>query len=307
MVYLIDNLARVTIAVVALATGVLCRRFKLGRPIDYLSKFLLFIVMPYLIVYSTIFTDLSKVSAMIFVSATYTAAAVILCFVSYSKLLRYRREFAGSLIYSSALQNTGFLPIPLVTVLYGIPDPAAIYNAANIMVGSIAVPVVGNLLRREGGNVGLLSVLKGILKFPPAIALLISLILRALLGSTAPPTPLTVAKNFLGTIILSSFAIVGYSILGIGRKALSRPVLWVVAWRLLFSPLIHIALSAAVGLSGVWLATTLIESVMPPATMNLVFARIYGFRDDIIAVTIALITPLSLIASVIIGVAIPAQ
>ncbi len=299
MFNLINNIVRIALALTALLTGAICRKLKLDKPIDYLSKFLLFIAMPYLILHGTLFTDLTKVSAMIFVAATYTATSTILCFIMYSKLLKYGNKTAGSLIYSSALQNTGFLPIPLVTMLYGDPDPAAIYNAAYLTVASIAVPVVGNLLKAEGSGVSLSELLKGVLKFPPATALIISLLLRAFLGSVEAPLPLTVVKDVVSTIILSSFAIVGYSILSIERAALSRLILWIFAWRLLISPLMHLSLSIAVGLSGIWLAAALIESLMPPATMNLVFAKVFGFRDDIIAISIALITPLSLVASVV--------
>jgi len=295
----------IAVAAAALVAGALCRKYGLGKPVDYLSKFLLFIAIPYLILYGTLFTNLTKVSTMIFVATSYTLIASIACFILYSKVLRYGREVAGSLIYSSALLNAGFLPIPLVTMLYGDPSPAAIYNAAYNIVASVTVPVIGSLLRVEGGSPRAVEVLKGVITFPPATALIIALVLKAFLGSCEAPAVLISVKDVLGIVVLSSFAIVGYSILGVGKAVLSRLLLWVFAWRLLISPLIHAVLSAAAGLSGVWLATALIESLMPPATMNLVYAKVYGFRVDIIAVSIALITPISLAASAALRVAIP--
>jgi len=288
------------IAVAALVAGILCRKYRLGKPIDYLSKFLLFIAVPYLIMYGTLFTDLAKVSTMIFVAASYTLIASVACFLMYFKVLRFEREIAGSLIYSSALLNAGFLPIPLITMLYGDPSPAAIYNAAYNIVASVAVPVIGTLLKVGGGRPKTLEVLKGVITFPPAAALVAALVLKAFVGSYEAPLILTFIKDVLGVAVLSSFAIVGYSVLGIEKAILNKLLWWIFAWRLLFSPLIHTMLSAAADLSGTWLATALIESLMPPATMNLVYARVYGFRTDIIAASIAVITPISLAASAVI-------
>ncbi len=300
-----SNTTGIAVAATALVAGILCRRYGRGKPINYLSKFLLFIAIPYLILYGTLFTNLAKVSAMIFVATSYTLVASVACFLLYFKVLRYEREVAGSLIYSSALLNAGFLPIPLVTMLYGDPSPAAIYNAAYNIVASITVPVVGTLLKAEGGKPKIVEVLKGVITFPPATALITALTLKAFLGSYEVPAVLISVKDVLGIVVLSSFAIVGYNVFGIGKAMLKRLLLWVFAWRLLISPLIHALLSAIAGLSGVWLATALIESLMPPATMNLVYAEVYGFRVDIIAVSIAIITPISLAASVALRMVMP--
>ena len=150
-----------------------------------------------------------------------------------------------------------------------------------------------------------MDILKGVVTFPPAAALIAALALKSFLGSCEVPAVLVSIKDVLGVVVLSSFAIVGYSVLGVGGAVLNKLLLWVLAWRLLISPLIHALLSAAAGLSGAWLATALIESIMPPATMNLVYARVYGFRVDIIAASIAVVTPISLAASVALRVIIP--
>ncbi len=86
-----------------------------------------------------------------------------------------------------------------------------------------------------------------------------------------------------------------------------REVLAVLAWRLAASPSIHLALIPALlrGAPAAWVAGALIESVTPPATMNVMYARMYGLDEEVVALSIAYSTPASIAAAAVIKALIP--
>lgn len=101
-------------------------------------------------------------------------------------------------------------------------------------------------------------------------------------------------KSVASEMTMLSFYLVGTSIGLAWPPKIDSAVCFVAAWRLLVSPLIHACLAMLFGLSGWLLKCALIESFMPPATMNLVFSEYYRLETGVVASSIALVTPLSL-------------
>ena len=213
------------------------------------------------------------------------------------RLLRgHPRETVGAAVLAAGIHNAGFLPIPLITVLYGDPGPPALYSAMANVYMSIAIPlIVARYSPRisRGSHTAPARVARSLAGYPPLHAVAAGAAAR-LLG--LDPTPLQPLYHAAAAATLASFYLVG-STLARSGLGLDKPVAVIAAWRLLVEPAIAAPTAKLLGLQGVWHATALIEATMPPATMNLVVARVYSLDEKTVAKAIGLVTPISIAAA----------
>lgn len=260
------------------------------RPVDALSKILLWFSIPYTVVYSVLTSDLESVALTASVASVAVGTAFPLAYAVFARVMRLDPRSAGSAVLASALGNTAFLPIPLMLAALGDASPAGIYSSIQSLVASIAVPLTAGYLLRSGSESS--SVLSSILRFPPAVALIASSALRLVSGPmTWLPNvlaPLTTANSYL---MLLSMAVVGASFHGIGTLRPSRTAVAIMAFRAAYFPTLHAIALAALPLSGVWFWGLVIEAVTPPATMSIIYSWHYGFRTDDAAVAVVYLTP----------------
>ncbi len=136
-------------AAAALATGILMGRAGVRRATRALGNALLYVVIPYLMVYGLIYTSAGLVgstAALVTAYLTISAAAVPLTYVR----LFGRCGSGGAAVMASVFPNVAFLPIPLTLILYGDPMPAVMYSTMYNVLSAPLIPVVASLTSGRG-------------------------------------------------------------------------------------------------------------------------------------------------------------
>ncbi len=94
--------------------------------------------------------------------------------------------------------------------------------------------------------------------------------------------------------------IVGASMPRVSGAHLRDPLAYyTLAWRSTASPLLHYTLAHALGVKGAALKTLVVESMMPPATMNAVIARHLSADYERAALAILLLTPVCTLEAIL--------
>ncbi len=296
---------RLVLSAVFFVAGLVLGRRGIRGPSKVLGKVLLYVILPYLMIYGIVYTSMTLVKSVTLVAVAYVAISAVAIPLIYLRLLG-RGPGVGAAMISSVFPNVGFLPIPLMLLLYGNPMPAVLYASMYNVASAPVIPVLASIGGESKPTTSL--IVKRVLTFPFTIAAIIAFTIRFTLHPAPPaPPPLPMIKDVFSETNIASFLIVGDAIAR-SRFGFRREVLAVMGWRLLASPAMHLGLLAAIAslnLPAVWVAGILIESFMPPATMNLVYAMMYGLDEEVVAVSIAYITPIALGLSVLIRFLIP--
>ena len=296
---------RLVLSAVFFAVGLMLGRRGVRGPSRILGKVLLYIVLPYLMVYGIVYTSMTLVRSVTLVAVAYVAISAAVIPLTYLKFLG-RGPGVGAAMISSLFPNVGFLPIPLMLLLYGDPMPAVLYASMYNVASAPVIPVLASVGGESKPTASL--IIRRVLTFPFTIAAVVAFAIRFTLHPTPPaPPPLPLVKDVFSEANIASFLIVGDAIAR-SRFGFRREVLAVMGWRLLASPAMHLGILAAIAstsLPAVWVAGILIESFMPPATMNLVYAMMYGLDEEVVAVSIAYITPIALALALIVRLVMP--
>jgi predicted permease len=273
-----------------------------GRRVsNIIAKLLLYLFIPAIIIYKVASTQLGIiVQYAVLVTAvfwlTLGSAAILV-----PRILReYSEKTIGAAILAAGIHNSGFLPIPLMLMLYGDAGPAALYSTIASIHTSIIVPIIVGLYRakkrNEEGSVARI-VLRSIIAYPPFIALLTGLASREFM-TTCPDRVVSTLPSLYAIsaeATLISFYLVGAALRQSGL-GLDKPVLLITLWRLIVEPIITliVILSVNPAIGELWIRGLIIESFMPPATMNIVVAVIYGLDYKVVAKSIGISTPFSI-------------
>ncbi len=271
---------------------------------EAIAKLLFYAAVPAIILYKVAVAPLGVLADYAVVVSASVVGALVSAAVLVPRLLHSEpRERIGAAILAAGIHNSAFLPIPLMLLLYGDAGPAALYSAiVNIIISVAAPAVIGAYSPLQRGRSLAASIARSMATYPPLYALAAAGLLR---GAGVPGEALFHSLYTAGSYAtLLSFYLVGETLAKTGL-GVDRGVAVVAAWRLAVEPAIAIAAVRATGLSGVWLAGAVIESFMPPATMNLVLAMIYGLDRDLVAKAIGLVTPVSIVLAVAVRALIP--
>ncbi len=279
-------MARVLAALVFTCLGLVVGRRRLSVVDRWVSLLLLYFSLPVLTWY-VVGYRLSGVARLALGSSLYMlvslALAPLLVRVAGGGLESRQR---AAVVLASVFQNCIFLPLPLFLLVWGDVVPVVAYSVGFNLLLPAAVPLVVSAYT-TGLRVS--AIVRGYLTFPPFYGLLAGLA-TFLLGLPQPSYAVHVYRAAAEATLLS-FILVGSSIARLWPPRLDRGVAIATAWRLVASPLLHYALALVLGMRGLELVCMMIESVMPPATMNLVFCRVYNLDDGVVASTIITTTP----------------
>ncbi|KSW11830.1 hypothetical protein CF15_03245 [Pyrodictium occultum] len=295
--------ARALVAVGLLAAGLLAGRSRAASTASRaISLMLLWFSVPFIVLYKIYTVDLVVAGKYALLVPASVLGALASAYLLIPRLLRgLPSKVVGAAVLAAGFHNAGFLPIPLMLILYDDAGPAALYSTLVNIIAAVAVPLVAGAyspVGEAGSTAGKLAA--SLARFPPFYALVAGTLLYLLAGGHPW---LAEALGILGHVAaestLSSFFLVG-SVLAYAGIGFEKPVLAVLAWRLGVEPAIALAASTLLGLQGVWLAGALIEAFMPPATMNLVYAALYGLDETLVAKAIGLTLPFSIAAAVLI-------
>jgi malate permease and related proteins len=219
----------------------------------------------------------------------------MVCFHLLGRVLRLGPKSVAALVLTGGLGNTAFVGIPLVESLLGAPGMAVavfVDQAGSFLVMAIMGTFVA-MRAAGGGKTTVGAVVRGVVLFPPFIALVLAVLTRPLefpgwvevtlgrLGNTMTPLALfAVGFQLRSGGLRERLAPLG---LGLSYKLALAPVMVAVVFQLLSSP-------APV----VWQATVLQAAMAPMVTGGIIAAK-YDLDPPLAASMVGVGIPLSLL------------
>lgn len=287
-------LASPLMVLISAALGFLLRRTPLGRYADPLGKLNIYAFLTVILTNSFYRKGLGISDAQVLAS--------YLFFLSISSLILPRAlrgvepAARASIMSTSLFPNAVNLAFPLLQATRQNYHYASVYAVAVILTQAVVMPLL-----LVGEKRRILNNLRG---FAPLAGVLLGLSMRSLpqLSLAAP------ALEVLSDVGILMFGLVAGLSIPLGcRLTWSRHLALVGAWRTVASPFLHSApflLMMALGfdVNREALAQTLVESVMPPALVNISYAIALGFDVKLSVSSVLLLTPIGALAGVVFSV-----
>jgi predicted permease len=253
----------------------------------HLNALLINVLVPLLIFYSLLTsTPTSLVEIPIFLMIT-LAIHLLGPVLLYFRLRdgEINNHTKGALFICSTFTNALFIPLPLVLIFLG---PAAVpFVVMFSLTQMILIVTFGSLM---GATFGVKEdswkeITKDAVKFPPFLAAIFSLILLGL--NVGLPADLTVIISY-NSPLTTYLALISVG-LGVGvRFSLSdiRTALNVIAIRQLIIPLLILPIILFSTLSQLPIQVLILESLMPPALLTVVYASGFDLDVEIASTTV---------------------
>jgi len=206
-------------------------------------------------------------------------ALTMAVFVPLGRALHWSRERLASVLLLASLSNTAFVGLPLVGALRG-EDGLPLAMFADQLGCFIALSVGGAVLVAvfKGDRTSPRIVAAGMLRFPPFVALLVALVVHALGG-----WPLLVSDS----LHRISSTLAPIAMFSVGLRLRLRPVPGqrsalglALGWKLLLMPLVTWTLGLAVGIKGLPLTVSVLETAMAPMFSTVMIARANDFDPE---------------------------
>jgi predicted permease len=212
---------------------------------------------------------------------------------------------AISTALSLSLPNGLFLAVPLALILFGDVVPVLPYGVAtNIVLSLYAIMLAraGSSRGRGGGKLYTRSI-------PITLSLILGLLLRITMPSLASLEQIKLVSSVITNSFYLSFLIIGESLKTMSRaaiKAYKHLVAISMIVKYLLSPALVIALicvfQVVITIDRLFILGMIIQSIMPPAVVNLIFAKVFDLNYEIISLVLVLLTPISIaMAFVLVG------
>ncbi len=207
-------------------------------------------------------------------------------FVPLGRALHWSRERLACVLLLASLSNTAFVGLPLVGALRGEEaQPLAMFADQLGCFFALSVGGAALVAVYRGGRASPRHVAHGMLRFPPFVALLVALVVHACGG-----WPALVSAN-LHRVSVSLAPVAMFSV---GLRLKLRPVpgqrsalALAVGWKLLLMPLVTWTLGLALGIQGLPLTVSVLETAMAPMFSTVMIARANGFDPDFADTTLS--------------------
>jgi hypothetical protein len=256
-----------------------------------MTGLVLYFATPCIIVQSFLSVEITPelISGML-LTAAFAAAAHLLGILAAVLLFRKQPQERGSIFKMAVtFSNCGFMGIPLASGVLG--TGCVVYIAVYIAVFNLFAWTYGVRLFRPGERVSPRFMLVN----PGTIGLAIGLTAAALRWEPPPligePVRLVAALNSPVAMMVLGFYLFTTSL----RPQKGEGGMWAaLTVRLLVIPAAALGISAALGLSGLWLAAALILAAAPSATNAVLFAARFDGNTALAARTVSICTLLSM-------------
>lgn len=264
---------------IPLAIGMAARRTRLSEPVfEVIDRVVLWLMFPALVFSSIASRTLGIIISFgnIIVLAFLGLGACVILSVLSSTLIDLDRKTTIAIVLNASFMNVTYLGLPMVYIIMGRAGlmPATFYAMA---VGILHL-TFGTILSASAKKkrVNLKSVVEGVLTFPPAFALIASLIFVAF--KARPPDEVFGILDYIAAP--SSFLmllLVGYQLRLVEPKKYALPLTVVGIIRFFVCPVITFVGIMLLGPGLVELRkSAMIQSSMPPAIFNLILAKKFG-------------------------------
>ncbi|MFA9429238.1 AEC family transporter [Egicoccus sp. AB-alg2] len=196
------------------------------------------------------------------------------------------RRTTGTLLVVVPLGNTSFLGFPAVEALLGaaVLPFAVVYDQFGSFLALATLSTVVAARYGAATPPGPAVMVRRVLRFPPFVALVVSLLANGLGG--LPPALGDVATTLGATVTPVAMIAVGMRLRLRGAGWRPAPLTAGLAARLVLAPAVVLLVARSVGLDDVWRVSVL-ESAMPPMVMGGVVAASAGLDDRLAAQLIA--------------------
>ncbi len=292
-----DLLSQLTLFYLLILVGFVISRHckRAPRVNELVTGLLINILLPVLIMYTFLGATanaLSELPLVILVTVFIHISGLVMILV-FRRSSTIERKRLGAEALSVTFNNGIFLPVPLILMFIGpegIPI-VALFSITQMTLFSTGGAVIGSVYSES--HASLRKTVKKAVLFPPFLAAIIGILL--LLFSFSLPTLLepVFALNGAITSYLSLFA-VG---LGLGerfRLASLRENLPPLSIRQLLVPAATFLLLTIMPVSTVTKSVLLLEAMMPPAVLTVVYSSNFGLDSDTAAALVTVGTVLLL-------------
>jgi len=266
--------------------GVFLRKWNIiSKEIDSgITKLILHVLLPCLILHNLIGSKVASDLPQVITLAGLGAGIVIISLAITLTIAPYlgmeRGDGRRSFAVATALQNYGFMALPLLMSLYPDPELLATLFLHNLGV-EIAVFSIGVMVFTGKFSIHPKAFLK-----PPVIAVLIGILLNVTHLAGYIPSPISTSLDWLGrTAVPLSLLAIGMSIgeLLPQTKYSIKVSLSAIIVRLLLLPTLIISIAYFLPLESSVKKILLIQAAMPAALFPIVLARHYGGKPTLVA------------------------
>jgi predicted permease len=262
--------------------GVLFRRLRVF-PADTavaLNQFALYVSLPAVILLKvpqlTLSGEIFAVALLPWLMLLFSAGLVL----GAARLWRWPRATTGVLLLVVPLGNTSFMGVPMIQAFFGaggIPY-LIVYDQIGTMLifasyGSLILALYG-----RGGAADLVAVTRRALLFPPTIALLLGLALRAWPYPTALALVLEGIAATLTPLVMTA---IGFQMTLRLRPTTLTPLGTGLVIKLLLAPLAALLLCRLAGLDGLAMDVAILEAGMPPMVTASALAVAAGMEAEL--------------------------
>lgn len=252
---------------------------------NVLNKFIYYILLPF--VFLDIFASRGVELADINIALTAFIYVVISVIVLLKIPLNYDRGLRNSIVITSIFQNNVFLGFPVLLIMFNDISAAAMYS---LVIFILHILVAGLLAARKE------NILVSILKIPIIYGFIAGTIIHYIIYEQYQAiTHITIYTHSL--LSYSAVYVLGYTLpLTLSHIKQYMKALYITGtWRFLASPLIHYTILSFLTIPNLYWKEIMILSIMPPAVMNTVIARVYNWKPELVASTTLILTLTSLI------------
>ncbi len=242
--------------------------------VNLLSKFVYYVLVP--VVFFDIFMarGLAIADAGVLLTVTiYVVVSVAGLMIGLRGLDDKRRK---AVTITSTFQNAVFLGFPVVMIMFGDLTPAAMYSLVMFIYHLVTAGMLStgktNIARSVAGIPIIYGFSLGTLLHYTVDPSIVEP-LHQLLAPTHPMLSYT-AVFVLGASIPLNLSVITSSV---------REVVLIGLWRFIIGPLIHYLVMLLIDLPPLYEGEIMVLSFMPPAVMNTVLARIYGWEPEMVA------------------------
>ncbi|MHA1903213.1 MAG: AEC family transporter [Candidatus Thorarchaeota archaeon] len=273
-----------------IAAGYALARFIKGVEINkHLTDVLIYILIPILVFYALLTTSVNTIIELPVILVLAFLCQILGTTIMYIRVRKSTLDSAtrGTLLICATFNNALFIPLPLILMFLG---PEAVFVAAFFSVVQMLLlvslgSVIGSAYSKT--NIGLRDVVRKALLFPPLLAAIVALCFYAF-GATIPQeySPFFTVNGTITTYL--ALISVGLSLGQRFSLGNVRPALEVISVRQLIVPIIIISLAFLFGLSEVTRSAVIIEALMPPAILTVVYASGFNLDAETAATTVTI-------------------
>ncbi len=244
-------------------------------------------------------SQMKEYSIIVLAGAICVTATMVISVMA-SRILPMADNRRGVFAVMGGISNAIFIGLPVVMQIFGevaMPYLMMYYLSNTIMLQTIGMMLIRKSGTGEQGGVGVVATVIDLLKKPPVVGIIISVIIIGF--DIQIPTPIWSFLDYIGgTVSPLALIFCGFILYDLGLSRL-RPMSWhwlMLALRLVIAPAITWCIVTAMGITGLARGVFTLVGGLPVVSQAPVFASTFGADEEYAAVGACLSTLLCCIS-----------